>query len=177
MMSGIRGKNTKPEMIIRGALHARGFRYVLHDKRLPGKPDLVFPKYRAVIFVHGCFWHGHNCHLFKWPRTRKDFWKRKIERNREIDSLALGSLERIGWRCCSVWECSLKGRLKLDLKQAAIGIDKWLRSSSIRMELAGGKGGSRQSHSKSIVGKASINDGRPRRKTTAGQTTRTKRQQ
>ena len=81
MMSGIRGKNTRPELLIRKGLHARGFRFRLHDKRLPGKPDLVLPKYSAVIFVHGCFWHGHDCHLFKWPQSRREFWRKKITRN------------------------------------------------------------------------------------------------
>ena len=100
MMAGIRGKNTKPEMIIRRGLHARGFRYLLHDKRLPGKPDLVLPKHRAVIFVNGCFWHGHDCPLFKWPKTRKGFWRTKIARNRENDESAVIALRRSGWRCC-----------------------------------------------------------------------------
>lgn len=79
MMSGIQGKNTKPELTIRKGLHALGFRYRLHGKTLPGKPDLVFPKYKAVIFIHGCFWHAHHCHLFKWPSTRVDFWQEKIQ--------------------------------------------------------------------------------------------------
>ncbi len=78
MMSGIRGKNTKPELVIRSALHRAGYRFRLHTRSLPGKPDLVLPKYRAAIFVNGCFWHGHDCHLFKWPGTRKDFWRAKI---------------------------------------------------------------------------------------------------
>ncbi len=109
-MSGIRGKNTRPEMLIRRALHARGFRYRLHCKDLPGKPDLCLPKYRAVIFVHGCFWHGHDCHLFKWPKTRADFWEAKVRRNREVDAVALERLTAEGWRVATVWECALKGR-------------------------------------------------------------------
>src|SRR3954470_16295918 len=80
MMAGIRGTNTAPEMILRRALHAEGFRYRLHDRRLPGKPDMVFPRHHAVIFAHGCFWHGHDCHLFKWPSTRPEFWQTKIRR-------------------------------------------------------------------------------------------------
>ena len=89
MMAGIKGKNTKPEMLIRKALFAKGLRYRLHDKNLPGKPDLVFPKYKAVIFVQGCFWHGHDCHLFKWPTSNKEYWRNKINRNREVDKLKI----------------------------------------------------------------------------------------
>jgi DNA mismatch endonuclease (patch repair protein) len=126
MMAGIRGKNTKPEMIIRRGLHASGFRYLLHDKRLPGKPDLVFPKHRAVIFVHGCFWHGHDCHLFKWPKTRKVFWRKKIERNRWLDKQAISELQKLGWRIGIVWECSIKGRTKLAEGRAVALCAKWL---------------------------------------------------
>lgn len=126
MMSGIRGKNTKPELIIRRGLHAKGFRYLLHDKRLPGKPDLVFPRYRAVIFVHGCFWHGHDCHLFKWPKTRKEFWRKKIERNKEVDENALAVLAKSGWRYCIVWECALKGRTRLVGDDVIRSIARWL---------------------------------------------------
>src|SRR5690606_16975078 len=85
MMSGIRGKNTRPELILRSALHRKGFRFRLHRKDLPGRPDMIFPQYRAVLFVHGCFWHGHNCHLFKWPSTREEFWREKIAGNIKRD--------------------------------------------------------------------------------------------
>src|SRR3546814_10547828 len=101
MMSGIRSTNTKPEMILRRGLHAAGFRFRLHDRRLPGKPDLVFPRYSAVLFAHGCFWHGHNCHLFRLPATRTDFWAAKIDRNRQVRSeehtSELQSLMRISY--------------------------------------------------------------------------------
>lgn len=137
MMAGIRGKNTKPEMTIRRGLHARGFRYLLHDKRLPGKPDLVFPKHRAVIFVHGCFWHGHDCPLFKWPKTRKDFWRKKIERNREIDESAIAALEEAGWRCCVIWECSLKSPARLPIGGVLEHIVDWLGSSKRRLAIRG----------------------------------------
>ncbi|RIJ27099.1 DNA mismatch endonuclease Vsr [Henriciella mobilis] len=108
MMSGIRGKDTKPEMIVRRGLHAMGFRYRLHDKRLPGKPDLVLPKYRTAIFVHGCFWHGHECHLFKWPKTRPDFWRKKIESNRTRDRSNREKIEKQGWQVIELWECELR---------------------------------------------------------------------
>jgi DNA mismatch endonuclease, patch repair protein len=138
-MSGIRGKNTKPEMIIRRGLHARGFRYILHDKRLPGKPDLVLPKYRAVIFINGCFWHGHNCHLFKWPKTRPKFWLRKIERNREIDQTAVATLKGYEWRCCVVWECALKSPSRLLEGDVVKRISKWLRSEKREITIRGGE--------------------------------------
>lgn len=108
MMSGIRGKNTRPEMIVRKALHAAGFRYRLHGKNLPGRPDLVLPKYQTVIFVHGCFWHGHECSEFKWPKTRPDFWRNKIESNLARDGKAIASLRKMGWKVHVIWECDLR---------------------------------------------------------------------
>lgn len=112
-MSRIRGRDTKPEMIIRRGLHALGFRYRLHDRSLPGRPDMVLPRYRAVIFVNGCFWHGHNCSLFKIPGTNKIFWEDKINTNKERDARAVEHLISLQWRVLLVWECSLRGRSKL----------------------------------------------------------------
>lgn len=112
-MSRIRGRDTKPEMLVRRGLHACGFRYRLQDRKLPGRPDLIFPRYRAVIFVHGCFWHGHDCPLFKLPETRRDFWDAKISSNRTRDKRAEETLLERGWRVATVWECSLKGINKL----------------------------------------------------------------
>ena len=137
MMSGIRGKDTQPEMLIRRALHAWGFRYRLHCRDLPGRPDLCFPKYRAVIFVHGCFWHGHDCHLFKWPKTRPDFWREKIGRNREVDQRAIDLLEADGWRVAIVWECALKGREKIGLEFVSGRLSEWLASNVARLDLRG----------------------------------------
>lgn len=128
MMSGIRGKDTKPEIVIRKALHAAGFRYRLHDRRLPGKPDMVFPKYRAVLFIHGCFWHGHDCYLFRLPSTRPEFWKAKIEGNVMRDRAATEQLQAAGWRVGTVWECALKGREKLGSAAVAVQLGDWLRS-------------------------------------------------
>ncbi len=108
-MSRIRGRDTKPELILRRGLHALGLRFRLHRKNLPGKPDLVFPRYRAVIQVHGCFWHGHDCPMFKWPATRAEFWKEKITGNRRRDRAALAALHESGWRVLVVWECALRG--------------------------------------------------------------------
>lgn len=107
MMSGIRTKGTKPEMIVRRALHKAGFRYRLHDKKLPGKPDIVLPKYKTVIFVHGCFWHGHMCSKFKWPKTRAEWWREKIEGNMARDRKAIENLEMMEWRVVQIWECEL----------------------------------------------------------------------
>jgi DNA mismatch endonuclease, patch repair protein len=108
MMSGIRGKNTNPEMIVRRILHAAGFRYRLHDKKLPGKPDIVLPKCKTVIFVHGCFWHGHMCKKFKWPSTRPEWWREKIEGNFARDRRHVSELQSLGWRAITVWECELQ---------------------------------------------------------------------
>jgi DNA mismatch endonuclease (patch repair protein) len=136
MMSGIRGKNTKPELLIRKALHARGFRYRLHCE-LPGKPDICLPKHRAVIFVHGCFWHGHDCHLFKWPSTRPEFWRAKIARNREVDAAAEAALLAAGWRVGTIWECAIKGKAKLPRDALAVLVSSWLMSDRPRLDLMG----------------------------------------
>lgn len=107
MMAGIRAKDTKPEMIVRRALHKAGFRYRLHVKDLPGKPDIVLAKYKTVIFVHGCFWHGHMCSKFKWPKTREEWWRKKIEGNVERDRRAVADLEVLGWAVKVHWECEI----------------------------------------------------------------------
>lgn len=138
MMSGIRGTNTKPELLLRKGLHAVGFRFRLHDRSLPGKPDIVLPRYRAVIFAHGCFWHGHDCHLFKWPSTRPEFWQAKIDRNREVDVRSEAALEEAGWRQAIIWECALKGRTRLPLEDVISACANWLRSDLQRLEIRGG---------------------------------------
>ena len=107
-MAAIKGKNTKPEMLVRKYLHAQGFRYRLHDKKLPGSPDIVLRKYKTVIFVHGCFWHGHDCKYFKLPMTRTEFWQLKIQANRQRDSVAIEQLATDGWNVIVVWECALR---------------------------------------------------------------------
>lgn len=137
MMSGIRGKDTKPEMTIRKGLHCRGFRYRLHARELPGKPDLVFAKYHAVIFVHGCFWHRHKCHLFKWPKTRPDFWRTKIDRNCEVDKQVTNQLIADGWRVLTIWECALKGIQRLPVEDVLTTTADWLRSENIRESITG----------------------------------------
>ena len=111
IMSRIRGKDTGPEMIIRKALFANGFRYRLHVKNLPGKPDIVLPKYNAVVIVDGCFWHGHkNCKFFRMPKSRISFWRKKIDANRARDVKNRRKLRRLGWNVIQVWECQLSSR-------------------------------------------------------------------
>lgn len=137
MMSGIRGKNTKPEIFLRKALHAEGLRFRIHAK-LPGKPDMVFPKWNAALFVHGCFWHGHDCHLFKWPQSRPEFWKAKISGNVARDQDNIVRLTEAGWRVGVVWECSIKGRTRLLPSTAISRCSNWIRSNKKTFELAGG---------------------------------------
>ncbi|WP_271146612.1 very short patch repair endonuclease [Brevundimonas sp. NIBR10] len=137
MMSGIRGKNTKPEMLLRQGLHKRGLRYRLHEKTLPGKPDLVFARMQAVLFAHGCFWHGHNCHLFRMPSTRPEFWAAKIERNREVDQRSTAALLDGGWRVGVVWECALKGRTRLPLDAVLDECQAWLAGSDAYFAVGG----------------------------------------
>lgn len=137
MMSGIRCKNTRPEVAIRKELFRRGFRYRLHAKELPGKPDFVFPRYRAAVFVHGCFWHGHDCHLFRLPSTRLDFWETKIARNRANDGKAINALQSAGWRVATVWECSVKGKKAPGILKVGDALAQWLESTEANLEIRG----------------------------------------
>ena len=137
MMSGIRGKDTRPEMLIRRGLHSKGFRYRLHDTNLPGRPDMVFRSRSAVIFVNGCFWHGHDCHLFKWPSSRAEFWRKKILRNRERDTATVEELRMNGWRILTIWECALKGRTKLPASEVIERATQWLCTSDKSDEIRG----------------------------------------
>lgn len=136
-MSGIKGKDTQPELAIRRGLHARGFRFRLHAKNVPGKPDLVLPRFRAAIFVNGCFWHRHDCHLFKMPSTRPEFWSEKIGRNVQRDQLVRAQLAEKGWRFLIVWECALKGRTRLGLEEVIARITAWLAGDEASMEIGG----------------------------------------
>jgi DNA mismatch endonuclease (patch repair protein) len=119
-MSAIRSKDTRPELIVRRGLHARGLRYRLHRKDLPGKPDLVFPSRRVVLFVHGCFWHAHaGCRYYKIPRTESERWRKKLEGNRARDVRDQSALISIGWRVVVVWECELRGAVAKRLDELA----------------------------------------------------------
>jgi DNA mismatch endonuclease (patch repair protein) len=114
VMSRIRQRDTNPEMVVRRGLHALGFRFRLQDRRLPGRPDLVFARYRVAVFVHGCFWHAHGCHLSKMPETRKEFWETKLGANAARDGKAIASLQAAGWRVLVIWECAMRGVKRLE---------------------------------------------------------------
>ena len=137
MMSNIRSKNTRPEIEIRKALHAAGFRYRLHRRDLPGVPDITFPRHRAVVFVHGCFWHGHDCHLFRWPSTNSERWKRKIHGNQSRDASSFKRLVASGWRVCTIWECALRGRNRRTRQEVADKTADWIRGTEQFCELSG----------------------------------------
>jgi DNA mismatch endonuclease (patch repair protein) len=117
-MSQIKGKDTRPEMLVRKFLFSNGIRYRLHDKKLPGKPDLVFPKYKKVVFIHGCFWHSHEgCKYFVVPKTRTEWWLNKLNRNKTKDAESINALKSQGWEIITVWECELKpGKREQTLK-------------------------------------------------------------
>jgi len=125
-MRAIRNKDTDPEMKIRRLLFAKGFRFRIHVKALPGSPDIVLPKYRVAIFVHGCFWHGHDCHLFKVPSTRTEFWMAKIQSNRDRDLRDESYLLAQGWRILTIWECALKGRHRRPMSEVVDQVETWI---------------------------------------------------
>ena len=134
MMSGIRGKDTKPELALRRALHARGFRFRLHSKKVHGRPDLVLPKYRAVVFVHGCFWHRHKgCRYATTPATRSEFWQAKFAANVARDSSVRGALLDEGWRVATIWECALRKPEQVSV--ATDRLTEWLVAVGDTLEL------------------------------------------
>lgn len=137
MMSGIRSKDTKPEMRIRKALYSRGYRYRLHSSKIPGKPDIIMRKCNAVIFIHGCFWHGHNCKLFRLPKTRTAFWENKINTNRKRDRQVISMLQKDGWRIAVIWECSMRGKGKMNFKDLMDRLTDWIESDSKTLTLTG----------------------------------------
>lgn len=115
MMSGIRGKNTRPELVVRSVAHRLGLRFRLHPKELPGRPDLVFPKHRTAVFVQGCFWHRHDCGLAAVPKTRTEFWLAKFAANVERDRVCRTELELRGWKVLQIWECETRDPAKVEL--------------------------------------------------------------
>lgn len=138
MMSGIKGKDTKPEILIRQLLHRAGYRFRLHRKDLPGRPDIVLSRYNAALFVNGCFWHGHeDCHLFGLPKSRQDFWKVKISGNQVRDLRKQKELFERGWRVGVVWECTLKGKMALDHDSILKGLEEFIRGDAPFYELRG----------------------------------------
>ncbi len=135
-MSAIRSVNTRPEVKIRKALFAKGYRYRLHDKKLPGKPDIVLPKYKTVIFVHGCFWHGHKgCYLYKRPAQNREFWDQKIGANKQRDAEVSKALLEKKWKVLIVWGCSIKGRYKLSFDDVISKIIAFIQSDKAYDEI------------------------------------------
>lgn len=134
MMAGIRGKDTRPELLLRKALHARGYRYRVHVRFLPGSPDMVFPRFRAVVLVHGCFWHRHpGCPYATIPGTNPEFWQTKFDQNVRRDAHQHDALRAAGWRVAIVWECATRSEARL---MAAVDeVSEWLRSDRIDLEL------------------------------------------
>lgn len=134
MMASIRGRDTKPEMLVRRHLHSLGFRYRLSPRDFPGRPDLVLPRYRAVVFVHGCFWHGHNgCRYATVPATRTEFWTAKISANKNRDIASEQKLRALGWRIAVVWECALR----LNQNEALKSVADFVGSDMASIEIAG----------------------------------------
>lgn len=130
-MAGIRGRDTKPEMQVRRALHLRGFRFSRAPVRLPGRPDVVLTRWKVAVFVHGCFWHLHGCSLSKLPESNSQFWQRKLAGNVERDELVALTLISLGWRVAIVWECALKGiRAQASFDAAMDRLAAWIRSDS-----------------------------------------------
>ena len=132
MMAGIRGKNTKIEVLVRKALFAKGFRYRLHQKHLPGRPDLVMPGRKIAVFVHGCYWHGHDCGLFRLPKSNSEFWKEKINANSARDFRNVSALVSAGWRVAIVWECALRGKGDAAHSDVADRLSSWIEESQRR---------------------------------------------
>lgn len=137
MMAGIGSKDTKPELVIRKGLHALGFRYRLHPRHLPGKPDIYLPRYSAAIFINGCFWHGHDCHLFKLPSTRKEFWLTKLRQNKARDERVVAMLHEANVRTLLIWECALRGRTRLGAEATVQSTAEWIKGGSMTHEIAG----------------------------------------
>lgn len=143
MMAGIGATDTKPELIIRRGLHALGYRFRLgrsyreSGRLLPGRPDLVFPGRRAVILVNGCFWHGHDCSLFRWPSSRQEFWRDKITGNIARDARVRGELIARGWRVLEVWECTLKGRNRLPVEELLAACASFLAGDEASRHIGG----------------------------------------
>lgn len=137
MMARIGPKDSDIELFIRRALHARGYRFRLHARNLPGRPDILFPRYRAVIQVHGCFWHQHDCSLFRLPSTNTDLWKTKLDENRARDLRTKAQLESLGWRVLEIWECSIRNQTKEGQGQVINQTAAWLNSYACSAAISG----------------------------------------
>ncbi len=137
MMAAIRAKNTKPELAVRRGLHALGFRYLLHSARFPGKPDILLPKYQAVLWLNGCFWHGHNCPDGRIPTSRADYWGPKISRTRERDKKAIEAVQEAGWRSLVIWECAFRRKGAAALERTVQAAACWIVEGAAAVELSG----------------------------------------
>jgi DNA mismatch endonuclease (patch repair protein) len=137
IMASVGQKDTGVEMMLRSALHAAGLRYRLHDRSLPGSPDLVFLRFRAVVFIHGCYWHAHGCHRSTVPKSRRAFWQDKFAANKARDERKTKALLADGWRVLNVWECALRGKTARDPQSVARTVRRWLLSSVVRGEICG----------------------------------------
>jgi DNA mismatch endonuclease, patch repair protein len=140
MMARVKSKDTRQEVEIRKRLFALGFRYRLHDKKLPGTPDIILSKHKAVIFIHGCFWHVHDCHLFRWPASKKAFWKKKLSGNKKRDIENIENLKKLGWRVLIIWECTFRGAGKKRVEEIDAIVKKtakWLNFGKLNKEIRG----------------------------------------
>ncbi len=137
VMRAVRSRDTQPELRVRRAAHALGLRFRLHRADLPGKPDLVFPARRIALFVHGCFWHGHDCSFYRLPQTRADFWLAKIETNQKRDAKVMRELYKSGWRQLVIWECAIRGKKAEAVKVVIDKTEKWIRSKRRFAEIRG----------------------------------------
>jgi len=135
-MAGIHGRDTKPELLVRKALFARGFRYRKNCTDLPGKPDIKLARYHAVVFVHGCFWHGHDCRYYRTPKSNAEFWSGKIDRNRQRDAHDIITLREAGWRVCIVWECITRSSaFKVSTSAVVDTLADWILGTEAFLEL------------------------------------------
>jgi DNA mismatch endonuclease (patch repair protein) len=134
MMAGIKCKNTKPEIVVRKSLFESGFRYRVNNATLPGKPDIVLKKFGAVIFVNGCFWHGHTCRYFVWPKSNQEFWQKKIMGNKQNDRIVYDKLFVLGYRVCVIWECVTRD--KNQFPYAMETLKSWIESSTTFLEVS-----------------------------------------
>jgi DNA mismatch endonuclease, patch repair protein len=136
-MSRVRGRDTRPEILLRRALHASGLRYRLHMASLPGRPDIVLPRHRCVVQVHGCFWHGHDCPMYRLPATRPEFWSAKIEANRQRDLRTSAALQSSGWRVLTVWECALRGPARRSIDAVVSDARTFILSGTATLTVSG----------------------------------------
>lgn len=136
-MAAVRQRDTKPERMVRSLLHRAGFRFRLTDRRLPGSPDIVLPRWRVAVFVNGCFWHGHDCHLYRLPATRTEFWRAKAIANVERDERVVRELHSGGWRTITVWQCALKGKTRLIPSELAAALVAAVNCNTPHVDLRG----------------------------------------